>query len=110
MDRQKEGQQHGGGSKEYLDHSTRDRQHGGVSEEIESPRSRGGNLLLSLWRIVEGSQQKPIARFSDSLAGGSEVGGEQDVVPNSCKLIPQGREPGTSKSTHDVSGDPWRYL
>lgn len=106
----KRGNSMAGAPREYLDHSTRDRQHGGVSEEIQSPHSRGGNLLLSLWRIVEVSQQKPIARFSDSLAGGSAVGGGQDVVPNSCKLTPRGREPGTSKSTHNVSGDAWRYL
>jgi hypothetical protein len=65
MDRQKEGQQHGGRSKEYLGHSIRDRQHGGVSEEIQSIHGRGENLFFSILRSGEGSQQKPI--YSQAL-------------------------------------------
>lgn len=76
--RQTEGQHHGRGSKESLDPSTGDRQHGGISEEKQSLCGRGGSLLGV---GGGGSQQECSASPSDSQAAGRERSGEQGMAP-----------------------------
>lgn len=84
------GQQNSGDSKEYSGHSTRDKPHGDISGENQSPYGREGSLLFLL----------RMARFSDSLTGGRGVVEKQDVVPLQCIFTTQVRGPSTSKGTY----------
>lgn len=69
---------------ELLSHGQPASQRGNSKAGLRGERNlstwgRGGRLFAELLRMGEVSQQEPGARRLDSLAGGREGGGEQDV-------------------------------
>lgn len=59
----------------------------GAPRKVEAPAPESEHIVGVSYTFGEwrGSQQEPVARISDSQAGGRE-GGEQGAVPLSCKL------------------------